>query len=74
MYSSDEEADRKWESTNNKTVENIEAGPIDESLNVERSFNQSVVKTPTKQEAIVDEFSQDFTEVKVLICLLYRFS
>lgn len=74
MYSSDEEADRKWESTNNKTVENIEAGPIDESLNVERSFNQSVVETPTKQEAIVDEFSQDFTEVKVLICLLYRFS
>ena len=65
MYSSDEETDRKWESTNNKTVENIEAGPNDESLNVERSFNQSVVETPTKQEDFVDEFSQEFEEVSI---------
>ena len=66
MYSSDEETDRKWESTNNKTVESIEAGLVDESLNDERSFNQSVVETHTKQEDFVDEFSHEFDEVNNL--------
>merc|ERR1712096_568861 len=65
LYSSDEEMDRKWESTNVESYEKLESS-LNATHEIERSFNQDTVnvvnETPKKEQVFAEAPSQEFNE------------